>query len=73
MKEGRPIKLNGHLIQTIDAEASRRFRSRQKQIEFWLNIGRLAEMNPTLTFEDLLDRLADEKPMLIISSKAGAT
>tara|TARA_B100002049_G_scaffold26164_1_gene17325 strand:- start:1719 stop:1925 length:207 start_codon:yes stop_codon:yes gene_type:complete len=31
-------------------------RSINSQAEFWLKIGRLAEQNPTLTYEQILER-----------------
>lgn len=31
-------------------------RSINSQAEFWMKFGRLAEQNPTLTFEELLER-----------------
>ncbi|WP_438462780.1 ParD-like family protein [Marinomonas sp. PE14-40] len=57
------VKISDPLHDEIRKTSNVMSRSINSQAEFWLKMGRLAEMNPTLTFNDIIQmqlKLEDE-------------
>lgn len=50
------VKISDELHEEVRKNSAVMERSINSQAEFWLKIGRLAEQNPTLTYEDILER-----------------
>ncbi|WP_407656443.1 ParD-like family protein [Legionella septentrionalis] len=50
------VKISDELHEEVRKTSTVMERSINSQAEFWLKIGRLAEQNPTLTYEDILKR-----------------
>lgn len=50
------VKISDELHEEVRKNSSVMERSINSQAEFWLKIGRLAEQNPTLTYEEILRR-----------------
>jgi hypothetical protein len=50
------VKISDELHEEVRKNSSVMERSINSQAEFWLKIGRLAEQNPTLTYEEILKR-----------------
>ena len=50
------VKISDELHEEVRKTSSVMERSINSQAEFWLKIGRLAEQNPTLTYEEILER-----------------
>ena len=50
------VKISDELHEEVRKTSTVMERSINSQAEFWLKIGRLAEQNPTLTYEDILER-----------------
>jgi len=50
------VKISDDLHEEVRKTSTVMERSINSQAEFWLKIGRLAEQNPTLTYEDILER-----------------
>ena len=50
------VKISDELHEEVRKTSSVMERSMNSQAEFWLKIGRLAEQNPTLTYEQILQR-----------------
>lgn len=48
---GQAVKLSNHLISNAKTYAKIYHRSMPGQIEYWANIGKIAQENPDLTFE----------------------
>lgn len=61
---GIAVSLNANLVGNVKRYAVLQNRSIPKQIEHWMNIGRIAEENPDLSYSfirDILSGLADVK------------
>lgn len=50
------VKISENLHEEVRKTSTVMERSINSQAEFWLKIGRLAEQNPTLTYEEILER-----------------
>ncbi|MEO9944871.1 MAG: ParD-like family protein [Paraglaciecola sp.] len=50
------VKISNELHEEVRKNSTVMERSINSQAEFWLKIGRLAEQNPTLTYEEILRR-----------------
>ena len=50
------VKISNELHEEVRKTSAVMERSINSQAEFWLKIGRLAEQNPSLTFEQIIDR-----------------
>ncbi|MCF2949179.1 ParD-like family protein [Paraglaciecola aquimarina] len=50
------VKISDQLHEEVRKNSAVMERSINSQAEFWLKIGRLAEQNPTLTYEEILQR-----------------
>ncbi|WP_133469880.1 ParD-like family protein [Paraglaciecola marina] len=50
------VKISDELHEEVRKNSTVMERSINSQAEFWLKIGRLAEQNPTLTYEEILRR-----------------
>ena len=50
------VKISDELHEEVRKTSSVMERSMNSQAEFWIKIGRLAEQNPTLTYEEILQR-----------------
>ena len=50
------VKISDELHEEVRTTSAVMERSINSQAEFWLKIGRLAEQNPTLNFEEILER-----------------
>lgn len=49
------VKISDELHQEVRKTSSVMERSINAQAEFWMKIGRLAEQNPTLSFDEIID------------------
>lgn len=50
------VKISDELHEEVRKTSAVMERSINSQAEFWLKMGRLAEQNPTLNFEEILER-----------------
>ncbi|AXR06026.1 ParD-like family protein [Salinimonas sediminis] len=50
------VKISDQLHEEVRKTSTVMERSINAQAEFWLKIGRLAEQNPTLTYEQIIER-----------------
>jgi len=50
------VKISDSLHEEVRKTCAVMERSINSQAEYWLKIGRLAEQNPTLTYEEILER-----------------
>ncbi|TDF34951.1 hypothetical protein EYS14_21455 [Alteromonadaceae bacterium M269] len=50
------VKISDDLHEEVRKTSTVMERSMNSQAEFWIKIGRLAEQNPTLTYEEILER-----------------
>ena len=50
------VKISDELHEDVRKNSSVMERSINSQAEFWMKIGRIAEQNPTLTFEQIIER-----------------
>lgn len=50
------VKISDQLHEEVRKNSVVMERSINSQAEFWMKIGRLAEQNPTLTYEQILDQ-----------------
>ncbi|WP_339720245.1 ParD-like family protein [uncultured Paraglaciecola sp.] len=50
------VKISDKLHEDVRKNSSVMERSINSQAEFWIKIGRLAEQNPTMTYEEILQR-----------------
>ncbi|WP_416305139.1 ParD-like family protein [Neptunicella sp. SCSIO 80796] len=50
------VKISDQLHEEVRKNSTVMERSINSQAEFWLKIGRLAEQNPTLNYEQILER-----------------
>ena len=50
------VKISDELHKEVRKTSVVMERSINAQAEFWMKIGRLAEQNPTMTYEDILER-----------------
>ncbi|HBF07073.1 MAG TPA: hypothetical protein DHW71_12995 [Gammaproteobacteria bacterium] len=50
------VKISDELHEEVRKTSNVMERSMNSQAEFWMKIGRLAEQNPTLTYEQILQR-----------------
>ena len=50
------VKISDELHEEVRKNSAVMERSINSQAEFWLKIGRLAEQNPTLNYEEILER-----------------
>ena len=55
------VKISDELHEEVRKNSSVMERSINSQAEFWMKIGRLAEQNPTLTYEQILKREMQNK------------
>ncbi|NRB25321.1 ParD-like family protein [Shewanella sp.] len=59
------VKISDELHEEIRKSSNVMSRSINSQVEFWVKTGMLAELNPTLTFNEILQqRLRDENVSL---------
>ncbi|MPY21398.1 hypothetical protein FM037_19235 [Shewanella psychropiezotolerans] len=59
------VKISDELHEEIRKSSNVMSRSINSQVEFWIKTGMLAELNPTLTFNEILQqRLRDENVSL---------
>ncbi|MBU3003837.1 ParD-like family protein [Paraglaciecola arctica] len=50
------VKISDTLHEDVRKNSAVMERSINSQAEFWIKIGRLAEQNPTMTYEEILKR-----------------
>ncbi|MEP1449048.1 MAG: ParD-like family protein [Paraglaciecola sp.] len=50
------VKISDTLHEDVRKNSTVMERSINSQAEFWIKIGRLAEQNPTMTYEEILKR-----------------
>ena len=50
------VKISDELHQEVRKNSAVMERSINSQAEFWIKIGRLAEQNPTLTYEQIIEQ-----------------
>lgn len=50
------VKISDDLHEEVRKTSAVMERSINSQAEFWIKIGRIAEQNPTLTYEQILER-----------------
>ena len=50
------VKISDELHEEVRKTSNVMERSMNSQAEFWMKVGRLAEQNPTLTYEQILQR-----------------
>ena len=50
------VKISDELHKEVRKTSVVMERSINAQAEFWMKIGRIAEQNPTMTYEDILER-----------------
>lgn len=61
------VKISDHLHEEVRKTSSVMERSINAQAEFWLKIGRLAEQNPTMTYEQILAREMRQQNVVSVS------
>lgn len=49
------VKIESELVESARIYGMAESRSTSKQIEYWASIGKIAQDNPDLTFEDIAD------------------
>lgn len=59
------VKITDQLHEQLRLASATMDRSINAQAEFWIKVGLLAELNPTLTYNDLINKLLLDKPDLI--------
>ncbi|MGY2291710.1 ParD-like family protein [Pseudomonas sp. SDO528_S397] len=59
------VKISDPLHEQIRLASAAMDRSINAQAEFWVKIGLLAELNPHLAYNDLINHLLLDKPELI--------
>lgn len=59
------VKITDHLHEQVRLASATMDRSINAQAEFWIKIGLLAELNPHLAYNDLINKLLLDKPDLI--------
>ncbi|MDD1147983.1 ParD-like family protein [Pseudomonas sp. TNT2022 ID357] len=59
------VKISDELHQQIRVASAAMDRSINAQAEFWIKIGLLAELNPNLAYNDLINKLLLNKPDLL--------
>ncbi|EWH09204.1 hypothetical protein DS2_13624 [Catenovulum agarivorans DS-2] len=50
------VKISDELHEEVRKNSAVMERSINSQAEFWMKIGRMAEQNPTLTYEQIIER-----------------
>ena len=55
------VKISNEFHEEVRKNSAVMERSINSQAEFWMKIGRLAEQNPTLTYEQILQREMQNK------------
>lgn len=50
------VKISDELHEEVRKNSSVMERSINSQAEFWMKIGRIAEQNPTMTYEQIIER-----------------
>ncbi|MDO6446226.1 ParD-like family protein [Colwellia sp. 1_MG-2023] len=50
------VKISDGLHEEVRKNSSVMERSINSQAEFWMKIGRIAEQNPTMTYEQIIER-----------------
>ena len=50
------VKISDELHEEVRKTSAVMERSINSQAEFWMKVGRIAEQNPTLTFEQIIER-----------------
>lgn len=55
------VKINDELHEEIRVASAAMSRSINAQAEFWIRVGMLAEMNPTMTYSDLIRKQLSEQ------------
>ena len=61
------VKISDDLHEEVRKNSSVMERSINSQAEFWIKIGRIAEQNPTLTYEQIIER--EKKKQNITTTK----
>ncbi|AJP52097.1 hypothetical protein PS706_01183 [Pseudomonas fluorescens] len=59
------VKITDHLHEQLRLASAAMDRSINAQAEFWIKIGLLAELNPHLPYNELINKLLLDKPDLI--------
>ncbi|WP_025127390.1 ParD-like family protein [Pseudomonas sp. PH1b] len=59
------VKISDELHEQLRMASAAMDRSINAQAEFWIKIGLLAELNPHLTYNDLVNKLLLNKPDLL--------
>lgn len=59
------VKISDHLHEQLRIASATMDRSINAQAEFWIKIGLLAELNPGLGYNELINRLLLDKPDLV--------
>ncbi len=59
------VKITDQLHEQLRLASAAMDRSINAQAEFWIKIGLLAELNPNLAYNDLINKLLLDKPDLI--------
>ncbi|WP_377706080.1 ParD-like family protein [Pseudomonas protegens] len=59
------VKISDELHEQIRVASAAMDRSINAQAEFWMKIGLLAELNPNLAYNDLINKLLLNKPDLL--------
>jgi len=59
------VKITDQLHEQVRLASATMDRSINAQAEFWIKIGLLAELNPHLAYNDLINKLLLDKPDLI--------
>ncbi|WP_213998961.1 ParD-like family protein [Arsukibacterium sp.] len=69
------VKISDELHEEIRKASGAMSRSINSQVEFWLKVGMLAELHPTLSYQQLLQMLMQQADVKIagIAGVTGAT
>ena len=51
------VKIDSSIVESAKVYGAAASRSATKQVEYWAKIGKIAQDNPDLTFEDITDLL----------------
>jgi len=51
------VKIDSEIVESAKVYGKAESRSATKQVEYWARIGKIAQDNPDLTFEDITDLL----------------
>ncbi|WP_417597465.1 ParD-like family protein [Oceanospirillum sp.] len=67
------VKISDELHDEVRKASSAMVRSINAQAEFWIKVGMLAEMNPTLTFTELMREQMKQAELSGLSSESGGS